>query len=276
MNQFKFRYFQIRQFVKFYWSAQTIYQMHSPFLYEFCQNILDDQRYFYAFDEIEWIRAGLLQENSLVEASAFGAGSKVGEAEQKSVSDIVKNTAISPTFGRLLFRIVHFYKYKKLIEFGTCLGVSSSYLCSPSKEIQLITVEGSRPVAGYAAQVFEHLNLENVGIFLASFDDAIEQIVPEKGPFDLVYLDGHHEKEATLRYFEALEPYISRKGMLIIDDIHWSKGMTEAWKRLQEHPKVTLSINLFQIGILFFDPNFMQKQTVNLVSLRFKPWKRFF
>jgi predicted O-methyltransferase YrrM len=68
----------------------------------------------------------------------------------------------------------------------------------------------------------------------------------------LIYFDGNHSKKATLDYFELLLPTICNETLWIFDDIHWSPEMEEAWEIIKKHPKVTVTIDTFQWGLVFF------------------------
>jgi len=70
--------------------------------------------------------------------------------------------------------------------------------------------------------------------------------------YSLIYFDGNHSKQATLDYFELLLPTITNDSVWIFDDIHWSTGMEEAWEIIKSHPKVKVTIDTFQWGIVFF------------------------
>ena len=47
-------------------------------------------------------------------------------------------------------------------------------------------------------------------------------------------------------------PTITNESIWIFDDIHWSDDMEEAWEIIKNHPKVTVTIDTFQWGIVFF------------------------
>jgi predicted O-methyltransferase YrrM len=64
-------------------------------------------------------------------------------------------------------------------------------------------------------------------------------------------VDGNHRKDATLNYFEWCLPKLSQNSIMIFDDIYWSKGMKEAWAQIKAHPEVSVSIDLFWIGLVF-------------------------
>ena len=69
---------------------------------------------------------------------------------------------------------------------------------------------------------------------------------------DLIYFDGNHQKKATLKYFNDCLPFINENSVFIFDDIRWTKDMLDAWQEISSHPKVSVSIDLFSIGLIFF------------------------
>jgi predicted O-methyltransferase YrrM len=69
---------------------------------------------------------------------------------------------------------------------------------------------------------------------------------------DMLFIDGNHSYDATMRYFEMCKPYLHNQSLIVFDDIYWSKGMTQAWKEIKADPIVTVSIDLFFIGLVFF------------------------
>jgi predicted O-methyltransferase YrrM len=77
---------------------------------------------------------------------------------------------------------------------------------------------------------------------------------------DLLFVDGNHRKEATLEYFNIFLEKATPQSIFIFDDIHWSKEMEEAWKLIQQHNSVTLTIDLFFLGMVFFSKDFKVKQ----------------
>jgi predicted O-methyltransferase YrrM len=96
----------------------------------------------------------------------------------------------------------------------------------------------------------EFQNLNNIEFVNTKFEDYLKNL--QHTTYDLVYFDGNHSKKATLDYFELLLPTISNESIWIFDDIHWSKDMEDAWRIIKNHPKVTVTIDTFQWGIVFF------------------------
>ena len=94
--------------------------------------------------------------------------------------------------------------------------------------------------------------LTNVKSVVTEFGDYLQSQNLKSKIYNLIYLDGNHQKQATLDYFELLLPTITNDTVWIFDDIHWSAEMEEAWEIIKKHPKVTVTIDTFQWGLVFF------------------------
>jgi len=227
--------------------------IHSPFVFEFIESVLIDEGAYYCYAPIEALRARLKQDETKLELQDFGAGSRVHTSYTRKVSEIAKSSLKPKKFAQLLFRMVNFYQPKNVLELGTSLGITSAYLASANKSIPVVTMEGAKAVAAIAKKNFDELQLENISITKGNFDSTLKTVLQEKLPtVDFAFIDGNHRKEPTIQYFEKLLPHISEYSILIFDDVHWSKEMEAAWEYIKAHKAVTLTIDLFFIGIVFF------------------------
>ena len=84
------------------------------------------------------------------------------------------------------------------------------------------------------------------------FEDTLTVALKKLGSVDLVYIDGNHRKEALLDYFDRCLNYIHNNSVIVCDDIHASKGMEEAWNIIIQRPGVTVSLDFFYSGWVFF------------------------
>lgn len=226
--------------------------VHSPFVFEFITQVLNDSRDYYCYNTIEQLRAKLRQDNTVLTIEDFGAGSRVASHHQRSVSSIA-NSALKPKkFSQLFFRIVDHYQPQTIVELGTSLGITSSYMASAKPDAQVITMEGAKAVAIVAKNNFKTLGLQNIKVVEGNFDNTLPGVLQKLPQVDLAFVDGNHRKEPTLQYFEQLLAKSNDDTILIFDDIHWSADMEEAWHAIQQHPQVTLTIDLFFIGLVFF------------------------
>ncbi|MEO5783563.1 MAG: class I SAM-dependent methyltransferase, partial [Ginsengibacter sp.] len=160
----------------------------------------------------------------------------------------------------LLFRIVQYYKPHNIVELGTSLGITTAYIASANKTSEVFTLEGAKNIAAIAQQNFEKIGVQNIKQIQGNFDDTLPHLLSQIQKIDLAYVDGNHRKKPTLNYFNQLFEKSNDQFILIFDDIHWSEEMEEAWKEIQQHNDVTLTIDLFFIGLVFFKKDFKAKQ----------------
>ncbi|HLK27538.1 MAG TPA: class I SAM-dependent methyltransferase [Puia sp.] len=234
--------------------------IHSPFIFDFVIHVLNDKRDFYAYMQTENLRQKLLSDATLIEVEDFGAGSSLSKTNQRKVCDIAKHAAKNKKLAQLLFRIANYYQPKSIIELGTSLGISSSYLASANPESSLITIEGSPQIAEIAKNNFQSIGLKNIQSLTGNFDDVLTDVLKNNKTIDLAFIDGNHRKEPTIKYFNQLSEHSTTSSIFIFDDIHWSKEMEEAWGIIKSSVQVTLSIDLFFIGLVFFRKDFKAKQ----------------
>ncbi len=251
-----------KRYLKYYLTASNGkgHGTHSPFVFDFIINVLNDKRHFYAYEQIEALRADLKNDATPIIVDDYGAGSVVSKTKNRLVKEIT-NSALKPKkFGQLMFRLVDYYNPKTIIELGTSLGITSAYLAKASSAAKVITMEGAPAIAAIAQQNFEQLALKNIELVLGNFDETLESILQKNTPFDLAFVDGNHRKEPTLRYFEQLMKHSHEYTILIFDDVHWSSEMEAAWETIKADNRVMLTIDLFFIGLVFFRKDFKVKQ----------------
>jgi predicted O-methyltransferase YrrM len=137
------------------------------------------------------------------------------------------------------------------LELGTSLGISTSFLASAYSKSNVVTIEGCPQTAKVAQQTFDDLKLRNIELIVGQFDEKLDSALTENEPFDLIYIDGNHREEATIRYFEQIEKHAAKEAVFILDDIYWSAGMTRAWEKIKGHKNVSVTLDLFRMGIVF-------------------------
>lgn len=226
--------------------------IHSPFVFDFITKVMNDNRHFYAYDSIEQIRNDLLANHKVLAIEDFGAGSTVTKSNERKVSDIARSSLKPKKFGQLMFRMVNYYQANNIIELGTSLGITTSYLASANLKGNVYTFEGAKQVSAIAKQNFNNLSLNNIQVIEGNFDETLQLQLNKMTSADFAFVDGNHRNKPTIRYFEQLLSKSNESSVFIFDDIHWSKEMEEAWKYIQRHSAVTLTIDLFFIGIVFF------------------------
>ncbi len=251
-----------RKYIQYYLTASNGkgHGIHSPFVYDFVTNVLNDKRHYYAYTQVEQLREALKSDQEALEIVDMGAGSVSGNTTRRTVASIVRNAAKSRKLAQLLFRVANHYGTDRMLELGTSLGITTSYLSLARLGGTVTTIEGAPAIAAAAARSFQSLGLRNVAQLTGNFDEVLPALLPPQEAYDFVYIDGNHRKAPTLRYFQQLLPNMSGHSVMIFDDIHWSREMEEAWEEIKQHPAVMMSIDLFFLGFVFFRPEFLVKQ----------------
>jgi len=252
---------QLKYYLEHKYKSQSAYNIQSPFLYGFAENVLLNKKEYYAFAAIEHIRRELLRDPQILEVEDFGAGSHNKSSNRRSIQSIAKTALIPPAWGAFLFRLVEWGKYRNMLELGTSFGISAAYMAGSSHESKLLTLEGSSAIANIAAKTFKNLGLTNVRQLVGQFEVHLATVCAEKGPFDLVHMDGNHRYQPTIDYFNQLLPFMSEESVVVLDDIHWSKEMHQAWLEISARKELLLTVDLFNKGLVFFHPGLRFKES---------------
>ena len=251
----------IKSYIKFLFHSKNEHGVHSPFVFDLVTKCFYDATKYPEYETLKSYRKSLLENKNTIEVTDFGVGSRVFKSNTREISKIAQTAGITPKNAELLFRIVYYFQPKSILEIGTSLGLATSALSLGNKNSNIITLEGCPNTMATAKKMFQVSSFKfpnnNVEFVNTEFNLYFENFKPETlnlkpQIFDLVYFDGNHSKKATLDYFEALLPTISNDSVWIFDDIHWSADMEEAWEIIKNHPKVSVTIDTFQWGIVFF------------------------
>lgn len=244
--------FKAKSYPKFLGQSKNEHAVHSPFVFNLLVKCLYDKKNKEEYKIWTAYRSDLLNNHTRIAVKDFGAGSKVFRSNHRSISDIAKKAGISPKRAKLLFRLSHYLKPSNILEIGSSLGLSTTALSLGNPLAHITTIEGCPNTLAQCKVQLEKFNLHNVDCINSEFSAYLQAVAKQPKSFDMIYFDGNHSKKATLEYFEMLLPTVNNNSLWIFDDIYWSKEMAEAWKTILKHPKVTVSIDTFQWGLVFF------------------------
>lgn len=252
----------VQKYLRYFFTASNGkgHGVHSPFVYELIEKVLNDKTQYPSYHTIEKIRKQLLEDEQVIEVEDFGAGSTVIKSNQRKIKDIARSSLKPKKYAQLLFRIVQHYQPQTILELGTSLGITTAYLSSANNNAKIFTCEGSKNIATVAQHNFSSLQLNNIDLVQGDFTKTLSLLLQQLQTVDFAFIDGNHRKQPTIDYFHQLLNYSSQSTILVFDDIHWSKEMEEAWQHIKGHPAVTLTIDLFFIGIVCISADFKVKQ----------------
>lgn len=226
--------------------------MHSPFVFNLVTKCFYDKKKYPEYSILKNYRNSLLQSKSTIEVTDFGAGSRVFKSNTRAINKIARNAGISKKRAELLFRITNYFQPESILEIGTSLGLATSALSLGNIKSKITTIEGCPNTFHVAQKQFEEFGFKNITSVNIEFSSYLKNYQLAIINYQLIYFDGNHSKEATLNYFELLLPTVTNETVWIFDDIHWSPAMEVAWEVIKKHPKVTVTIDTFQWGLVFF------------------------
>ena len=263
----------LKQLLKYYADAETLATVHSPLAYHVMDHMLNSNGPLEKESAIELKRKQLKNSTQPIERIDYGAGSDSNLGKQ-TVRIIASKSLSSPKKCKELSRLAQLSDSKNILEIGSSFGIMTAYLAASNPNTVVTSLEGDPGLVNIAERIMLELDIRNVNIVTGKFANTLPKYLEKLEYIEFAFLDGNHTYDATMQYFNDLKPYITSSTVLIIDDIYWSPGMNKAWKEILNYGKVTLAIDRFDYGLLFFETSVKQKTTLKVIDQKYKPWKR--
>lgn len=261
----------LRKAFEFYRTAIMHKQADSPFVARFIKEVIKNNRHYYGYGELMKLRDKLQRDQRKIDHVDLGAGSRY-KSNRKTVKSFLNSSSSTDFKGKLLFNLARIHHPENILELGTNLGIGSSYLSYGNQKAKIHTLEGCPNLSQIAQENFNFLRIKNIQLTTGDFKNTLEPVLQSMPQLDLAFLDGDHSYEGTRQYFSMIQPKLHAQSIVVLDDIYWSEGMTKAWTEIKADPAVRLSIDLFRVGILFFDTS-VQMNELKILPSRYKPWK---
>jgi len=242
------------KYINYQLTSYTEHDVHSPFVYNFYMELIKNPHPFGDFEELNKLRNRLLSDTTQIEFTDFGAGSKKLSKKDRTriIKEITKHGIAQKKQAEFLYRLLNKFSPKTIIELGTSVGLTSLYLAKASPKSHVYTIEGCPNLYQFSQAIFQEKQIENIQAIKGHFNDELPKLLSKIDTIDFLYIDGNHAYEPTLQYFDMALKKKNGNSIFVFDDIYWSEGMQKAWKEICAHPDVTLSLDLFYFGIVFF------------------------
>lgn len=255
----------LKHFIKHFLSAtRKGHNVHSPFAYQLCEEVFYNKASFYDFEKLDEVRKQLRRNATLLKIEDFGAGSKTFTGNERKVGDIASRGISTKRQSELLYKLVNFLRPATIVELGTSLGLTTLYLAKANAAGKVISIEGSSELHSFASALIKENHAENVTVVAGKFDEQLPGILKDIPSLDLLYVDGNHSYEATLKYFHMALEKKNNDSVFVFDDIYWSEGMARAWEEIRTHPAVTMDIDAFYMGFIFFKNEIKEKVSLKV------------
>ena len=244
----------ITSYLKYLLRSGNEHSIHSPFLFDLYTKVIKDKNETHPdYKNLKLLRQELLSSHETIEILDLGAGSRINKSNRRKIKTIAKNAEKPAKFGRLFHRLIRHFQPDNILELGTSLGLTTLYMSKAKPDSTILSFEGCPETATIAKRNFQKSGAENIELILGNIDETLPTALKKfNKPLDYAYFDANHRYEPTVRYFEDCLPYINNDTLFIFDDIYWSEEMTQAWEFIKAHPQVTLTVDLFWVGLVFF------------------------
>ena len=254
--------------------------IHSPYLFEWVRMVMSDENSYYAWREIEKVRANMLADTREVEFEDYGSraarsledgsgtayslengsGAAYGLVfrERRRVCDIAKRSLAKKKYAQMLARLVNWLgDGLTIVELGTSFGVTTAYMAAMDSRNKVVTYEGCAAVAAIAKENWKALGIRNIECRVGEITaDMLERDLDE---VDVAFIDANHTYTSTLAYFNVLAKKVHAKSVIVVDDIHYNPEMERAWKEICADERVTSTMDLYQMGLVFFDKHYWKR-----------------
>lgn len=241
--------FQLIEYIKFLLKSSNQHGVHSPFVYDLVTKCFYDKSSYPDYGRINEYRKKLLNNTSEIEISDFGSGSRVFNSNNRKIRSIAQTSGSTLNRSKLLYRVTKYFKPEKSLELGTSLGIATQAMALGHPNNSIVSIEGCSQISNFTRNLLKD-KYPNVQISNSTFDEFLSKLSTEQ--YDLIYIDGNHNLNATLFHLNTLINHVHNDSVMIFDDIYWSKEMKMAWNKIQAHPKVTVTIDTFYWGFVFF------------------------
>ena len=254
------RSFAIKSYLRYLFKAghKKGYGIHSPFVYRLLNSVFYEQSHYYCYERIEDLRDELKHSSDTITVTDFGTR---GYKERK-ISSIIKRSVKRTKYAQLLFRLANSNRSATILELGTCVGLTTLYLSQANRQGKVITIDADEAVCQIAKENFKQFYADNIEMHCGKLDEVLPEVLRTQPKLDFVFFDANHTKESTLKYFELCLPKVHKNSIFVFDDIYRSKEMNDAWRQIKQNTDIHLSIDIFEMGIVFFNTDLLKQDYI--------------
>ena len=243
--------YQQRKYLRFLLKANNQYGVHSPFVYQLITKCFYKKTPKNLWRKYLNAKQDVFNQQKKNKVSDFDVRFKILKNNERQVSKAMKVAGISNKKAKILIKTISYFKPKNILEIGTSLDLESTAIKTGSENITITTLESCPKTSLVKQELFEKNNFNAIKILSGDSSKTLLKYTQNK-QFDCVFFGRNQTKQATLNYFEECLNTIHNRSFFIFDAIYWTEEMQEAWLTIKKHPKVTVTIDVFYFGIVFF------------------------
>jgi len=236
----------VKSFIIFLLKSKNKHGVHSPFVFKLITTCFQNKipnKYLNIFLKY---RKELSINTSTIIANELTSGSKNFSPKKKKISRIVK---ISNKRGELLMNLMKYFNPNNILEVGSSIGLSTAALSISAPNSKITTLETCKDTGNIAMEMFKKYNLKNIKLVIGEVESTLPKELKDN-VFDFICFNGN--KGTIIEYFESCLSCINNNSVLLFNNIHVNKKNEKAWGEIKNHPKVTVTIDTYLWGVVFF------------------------
>lgn len=247
-------------YLKYYLKAKTKHNTKSAFAKRFLEEVWEDDRYYYAFDDMKRLAFSLEQFKKKIR----------WQGEDVLINDIYHHLKVADDIGQRLFYFARTFKCKNILEIGG--GLNGIWMLQAVAKSKLHLVEPHGDWAFIIQSCTNHQDWQTEGISHITQDSIVntKTILPS---IDVVILDLKVQHNDTVATFVEVLTYLEEESVIVITNKHI--GNTGIWEMAKSHPKTKLTLDFYQIGFVFFKSKQSEVEHLQLIHNSLKPWSIF-
>ena len=254
------KFHRIKSYLNYWLDAVSIHSLHAPFVYELYKKVLTKKRPSKEYAAIEQVREKFKASKYAIEVNDLGAGSQKTKDATRQVADIASSGITKRKYSEIMAQMIDYLDCQHIVELGTSLGVNTLYL-SLKADTKVTTFEGSGSLVNIASELLEDQR-QNVTVVAGNINETLPGFLENSKKLDFIYFDANHQYRPTLHYFDLCLAKTHDKTCFVFDDIHLSREMEKAWQWIKDHYQVTLTLDLYQMGFVFINPELRKQHYV--------------
>jgi len=212
--------------------------IHSPYLFHLITSVLQGKYPFYCFETIESLRKEL-------------NGKPTCFSRQKKAHN-----------GQIIFRIIQDAKFKTLLELGTSSGIETQYMAFANQKAKCISITDSAESAAVARKGFQRQGLKQIELHLLKPEDRPEKFIENIDNLDFVLFNQIHDPQKYQALFQKCLCKRNNGSIFVFMNMHESPAKAQEWENIRIHQDVQVSIDLFDLGLILFNPELEKKKYV--------------
>jgi predicted O-methyltransferase YrrM len=226
--------------------------IHSPFVFHLVTKVFRNKINPDVVFNIEKIRQIMISDKRLINVNDYGSGTEGTRNSLRKITGIIKHSTIPKRYGILLAALSQEFGKPSIIAVGTSMGFSPLYLAAGSPDVPVHLIESHPEISEVIKDNIVSSGLKNICLYTGKFEEALAEIANKNIKPGLIFIDGDHSNKKMLTYFYKVAEMGDKNSLIVLNDINGSAEMGEAWKKIKKYDKVTLTVDIFRMGLVFF------------------------